>query len=75
LAAVCPVAARDGDLLIRDNFGGRTPAWNCKGVRRDGDNYRVFAKKGTMIEANLPKPERIPDAPANAARPVAKVSR
>lgn len=69
------VAGRDGDLLIRDNFGGRTPAWNCQGVRRDGGNYRVLAKKGMVIEATLPKPEQIPAAPANAAQPVAKVSR
>jgi alpha-L-fucosidase 2 len=61
------VAGRDGDLLIRDNFGGRALVWNCRGVRRDGENYRVFAKKGTAIEARLPKPEHIPNAPANRA--------
>lgn len=65
------VAGRDGELLIRDNFGGRTPAWNCQGVRRDGDNFRVFAKKGRVIEATLAKPEGIPEAPANVSQPVA----
>ena len=69
------VAGRDGDLLIRDNFGGRTPAWNCRGVRREGNNFLVFARSGAVIEATLPKPERIPDAPGNIAKPVAKVSR
>lgn len=62
------------DFNIGDNFGGRTPAWHCKRVRRDGDNFRVFARKRAVIEANLPKPEHIPDAPANAARPAARVS-
>lgn len=64
------LAGRNGDLLIRDNFGGRTPTWNCSDVRRVGENYRVFAKKGAVIEATLPKPEHIPEAPATAARPV-----
>ncbi len=68
------VAGSNGDLLIRDNFGGRTPAWNCQGVRRDGDNFRVSASKGMRIEATLPRPEPIPDAPANAAQPVVKAS-
>jgi alpha-L-fucosidase 2 len=68
------VVGRDGDLLIRDNFGGRTPAWNCQGVRRDGDNFRVSASKGMRIEATSPRPEPIPDAPANAAQPVVKIS-
>jgi len=39
------------------------------------DNFQMFAKKGMVIEATLPKPEHIPDAPANTAQPVVKVSR
>lgn len=69
------VAGRDGDLLIRDDFGGRPPAWNSKGIRRDGDNYRVFARRGMVIEATLPKPERLPAAPINAAPPVETIRR
>ena len=65
------VAGRDGELVLRDNFGGRMPTWNFRGVRRDGYNYRVSVKKGAVIEVTLPKPERIPEAPANTAQPVA----
>lgn len=68
------VAGCDGELSVRDNFGGRTPAWNCRGVRRESENFRVFARKGAVIEASLSKPEQVPDAPANAARPVARFS-
>ena len=64
------VAGRDGDLLIRDNFDGRTPAWNGPGVRRDGANYRVFARQGAVIEATLPPPGSVPAAPANATPPI-----
>ena len=64
------VAGHDGDVSIRDNFGGREPTWNCQGIRRDGDNYVVFARSGTMIEATLPKLETIPGAPSNAVRPI-----
>ena len=69
------VAGRDGELVIRDNFGGPTPTWNSKAVRREGENYRVIVKKGAVIEATLPKPERIPEAPANAAQPIGSSSR
>ena len=64
------VAGRDGELVIRDNFGGRTPTWNSKAVRREGENHRVIVKKGAVIEATLPRPERIPEAPANAAQAI-----
>jgi len=33
----------------------------------------VFAKKGMVIEATLPKAERIPPAPADAAQPLANI--
>jgi hypothetical protein len=67
------VAGANGELLIRDNFGGRKPVWNCEGVRQIGNNYRVFARKGMVIEGTLPMSKRIPEAPANAAQPVANV--
>lgn len=60
------VAARDGEVRIRDNFGGRAPAWNRAGARRVGDDYVFAVKAGDVIEATLPKPAAVPPAPANA---------
>jgi alpha-L-fucosidase 2 len=64
------VAGRDGPMRIRDNFGGRAPAWNRAGVTRDGEDFRVELPKGQAIEATLPIPGGIPHAPADAAEPV-----
>jgi alpha-L-fucosidase 2 len=63
-------AARDGLVRIRDNFGGRVPEWNRKGVTKAGDNFEVTLKHGESVEGTLPKPESIPAAPANQALPV-----
>ncbi len=62
------VAGRDGVVRIRDNFGGRNPAWNRKGITKIGDNFEVSLKRGQAIEATLPKPYGIPDAPADVAQ-------
>jgi len=64
------VAGRDGLLRIRDNFGGRTPSWNRRGVTKVGDNFEVSLKRSESIEATLPKPGDIPAAPSDAAAPV-----
>ncbi|MBX3751178.1 MAG: glycoside hydrolase N-terminal domain-containing protein [Opitutaceae bacterium] len=60
------VATRDGEIRIRDNFGGRAPAWSRAGSRRVGDDYVFTVKAGDAIEATLPKPASVPPAPANA---------
>ena len=52
------VAGRDGALRIRDNFGGRDPQWNRSGVKKVGDDFEAVLKRGEIIEATLPKPER-----------------
>jgi alpha-L-fucosidase 2 len=64
------VAGRDGIVSIRDNFGGREPKWSREGVKRVGGNFEVSLKRGQTIEATLPKPEKTPPAPADAAEPV-----
>ena len=65
------VAGRDGLIRIRDNFGGRVPRWNCKGVKQVEGNFDIQAKAGRGIEATLPGLDEIPTPPANLAAPVA----
>ena len=64
------VAGSDGLLHIRDSFGGRVPDWSRDGVRRAGDVYEVHLRAGDAIEANLPVPDSVPPAPADAALPL-----
>jgi alpha-L-fucosidase 2 len=64
------VAGHDGLIRIRDNFGGRVPRWNCKGVKQVGGNFEVEAKAGRSIEATLTGLGQIPAPPANLATPV-----
>ncbi len=64
------VAGRDSTVRVRDNFGGRTPKWNLVHVNREGNNYVVELKKGQVLEATLPKPDKRPDAPADLAKKV-----
>jgi alpha-L-fucosidase 2 len=47
------VAGRAGVLRVRDNFGGRAPAWNRGDVRQTGSNYEVRVKPGDVIEATF----------------------
>lgn len=58
------VAGQDGPVRIRDNFGGRTPAWSRPGARRVGEDFEIVLKKGQVLEATLPKPARLPPEPA-----------
>jgi alpha-L-fucosidase 2 len=59
------VAARDGEVRIRDNFGGRTPQWN-RPVKQEGADFVFKVKARDIIAATLPKPAVIPPAPAGA---------
>ncbi|MEO6873332.1 MAG: glycoside hydrolase N-terminal domain-containing protein [Opitutaceae bacterium] len=59
-------AARDGELRIRDNFGGRAPQWSRAGAKKAGDDFVFTVKNGEIIEAMLAKPAAIPPAPADA---------
>ncbi len=61
------VAGKDGMLRIRDNFGGRTPAWSRDGVTKRGENFEVTLKQGGVVEATLLRPESIRPAPAGNA--------
>lgn len=61
-------AARDGELRIRDNFGGREPAWIRPGVRKVGQDYIFSVRAGGVIEASLPRPDASGPAPAGACR-------
>jgi len=50
-------ATRAGVLRVRDNFGGRAPAWNRPGVVKAGANYELPVKSGDVIEARVgPRP-------------------
>jgi alpha-L-fucosidase 2 len=60
-------AGRDGTLRLRNNFGGRIPEWLGKTMTADGNDYVASVKAGEVLEARLPKPEKRPDAPPNAA--------
>jgi alpha-L-fucosidase 2 len=64
------VAGQNGVVKIRDNFGGRTPQWNRRGVKKVGDNFEATMKRGEVLEGTLPKPINIPPSPINAADPV-----
>lgn len=64
------VAGGNGVVKIRDNFNGREPIWNRKGVRKLGNNFEITLKRGEAIEGTLLEPKEIPPAPANAAAPV-----
>jgi len=59
-------AAREGELRIRDNFGGREPVWIRPGVRKAGPDFIFTVRAGGVIEASLPKPTSIGPAPAGA---------
>lgn len=59
------VAARDGEVRIRDNFGGRPLAWN-RAVKKDGADFVFKVKAKDIIAATLPKPAAYPAAPADA---------
>ena len=64
------VAGRDGIVTLRDNFDGREPKWSRGGVKKIGDNFELLMKRGEVLEATLPKPEKVPSAPVDAAEPV-----
>ena len=57
-------------MRIRDNFAGRVPTWSLNGVKKRGEDFEVTLKCGETIEATMPRPEFIPAAPADAARPI-----
>jgi alpha-L-fucosidase 2 len=61
-------AGKDGLIRIRDNFGGRAPAWSRTAVTRVGENFEAHLTKGECLEATLAKPAEIPPAPATATQ-------
>ncbi len=63
-------AGRAGVIRILDNFGGREPAWNVRGVKKVGQNFELEVKQGAVIEATFVKPDGFPPEPANLAEPV-----
>lgn len=62
-------ATRDGVLQVRDNFAGSTPRFNRNDVRKQAGDYIVKLRAGETVEAHLPTPATIPEAPSNAAQP------
>ena len=63
-------ATRGGKVRIRDNFGGRAPAWSRAGVAKEGADFVLALEAGARVEATLPAPAAILEAPPNAAEPV-----
>jgi alpha-L-fucosidase 2 len=47
------VATRNTTLRLRDNFAGRTPAWNLAEVRKTGGNFVCTLREGEVLEATL----------------------
>lgn len=47
------VAGRKGTLRIKDNFDGRTPKWNVKGVTKIAGVYEVNLNKGQKLNASF----------------------
>jgi alpha-L-fucosidase 2 len=64
------VAGKAGLVRIRDNFGDCAPEWNRRGIKKEGSDFVVKARRGEVIEARLSIPAEIPSAPANLAEPV-----
>lgn len=58
--------ARDGELRIRDNFGGRMPQWTRAAPKKVGHDFVFTLKAGMVVEATLSKPTVVPPAPAGA---------
>ena len=56
-------AGKDGVIRLRDNFGGRTPAWTSFAGKRNGVNFEIELKKGQIVEATLEEVVIIPAAP------------
>jgi alpha-L-fucosidase 2 len=46
-------ATRAGVLRVRDNFGGRVPAWNRPSVVKAGANFEVSVRPGDVIDATI----------------------
>ena len=61
---------RDGTLRLRDNFGGRTPQWRGKVMRKSGAEFTARAKIGDVFEARLAKPAARAPAPVTVAVPI-----
>jgi hypothetical protein len=55
-------ATTDGELHLRDNFGGAKPKFNRK-VKKVGRDYVVNLKAGQRLTGKLPKPKNIPLQP------------
>jgi alpha-L-fucosidase 2 len=64
------VAGPSGEVKVRDQFGGRTPAWNRSDVRKVGEDFVVALGSGEILEATLSKPARVPPPPADVAQAV-----
>jgi len=46
-------AAKSGKLRIKDNFDGRVPKWNLKGITKAGDVYELNLNKGQKLIASF----------------------
>ena len=55
-------ATVDGELRLRDNFGGRTPKFS-RDVKKVGRNFVLRMKAGDVVTGTLPLVERIPLQP------------
>jgi len=60
------VAAVDGDLRVRDNFGDREATWNRSPTRKDGEDFIFAVNVGEEVEATWPVPTELSPPPPNA---------
>ena len=64
------VAGKEGLVRIRDDFGGRIPQWNRRGIQKESGDFVIKVTRGDVIEARMPNPTQAPPAPPNAAERV-----
>ncbi|MFZ9681770.1 MAG: glycosyl hydrolase family 95 catalytic domain-containing protein [Cephaloticoccus sp.] len=57
------VAGANGEVRVRDNFGGRAPQWSGSEPTKAGDDFVFTVNAGEVIEATLPVPATLPRRP------------
>jgi hypothetical protein len=48
-------AERDGELRLRDPFGGATAVWSRSDIRREGGDWVLELRAGEMLEGTREK--------------------
>jgi hypothetical protein len=67
-------AVIDGELRLRDNFGGVKPKFNRK-VKKVGRDFVIKLKKGQTLTGKLAKPKNIPPQPKDSTEAEKRIRR